>query len=181
VGLKELTNEIRAKAQREAKSLEKAAAEADAELEKARKEKKELVEAAKKDAERIVENERNEIIASARLKGKQMNSEAKETAVNAALEEVWKELLNLRKSSSYGKAMKKLIAEGEKELGKGTVVLVRKEDRKFESGSKETEISGGAIIQTKDGKISVNNSFEAIFEESQDELRKELYAKMFGE
>ncbi|MFH1586859.1 MAG: V-type ATP synthase subunit E [Candidatus Diapherotrites archaeon] len=180
MALKELINEIRAKAQRDANSLEKAAAEADAEVDKARKEKKELVEAAKKDAERIVENERNEIIASARLKAKQMNSKAKETAVNAALEEVWKELLNLRKDSSYAKVMKKLIAEGEKELGAGTVVLVRKEDKKFASGSKEAEISGGAIIQTKDEKISVNNSFEAIFEESQDELRKELYAKMFG-
>jgi vacuolar-type H+-ATPase subunit E/Vma4 len=63
------------------------------------------------------------------------------------------------------------------------VVFVRDEDRPLVQGYRlaklPSEFSGGAIIETSDGKIRVNKTLEEVFSQKKSEIRKQIYDRLF--
>jgi len=66
------------------------------------------------------------------------------------------------------------------------VVYVNSEDSKLAKKMKGVklagsaiECAGGAIVTTQDGRIRIDNTFEANFEERKDEMRKHIFDLLF--
>ena len=139
---------------------------------------------ARENAKNTADAEMNERISSAQLKGKRLIAEAIDKKIQQALEKAWQEFSKLKESAEYEKMMKKFITSAEKELGANAVVHVNKSDEKIAKrfsknvSQKPAQISGGAIVSTPDGRISIDNSLEAVFEQNREEAKKAIYSQM---
>ena len=76
------------------------------------------------------------------------------------------------------------MREGVRELGTASAtVYVRDEDRALVTGYKlaklPSEYSGGAILESPDGKVRVNKTLEDTFAQKKLQLKKQIYDKMF--
>jgi len=187
VGLNDLKKEMLRKAQKEAERIASGQKEKDnALLADARKEGKRVVEEAKKEVALLIENERNEQTAAARLQARKIISDAKEDVVERALEQAFEELKKLRNSDEYKEIFASLIKEGLREIGKDAVVYVNKNDAKLAHGpgvklaDKFIDCAGGALIESRDGRVRVDNTLEASFEEKKESLRKEVFTRIFA-
>ncbi len=189
MGLNDLKKEMRRKAEREAARLISEQKEKDdALLADARKEGRRVVEEAKKEVGLMVENEKNEQIAAARLQAKKIINDAKEDVVERALGQAFEELKKLRNEREYRALLASLIKEGTHEIGKDAVVYVKKNDAKLARGlglgvklvDKHIDCAGGALIESRDGRVRMDNTFEARFEEMKESLRKEVFTRIFG-
>lgn len=187
MGLEKLSRELLADAKKESDSIiAKAVREVEGIIGAAEEKKRKIVEGAKSAGREMALREKNEKISSANLGAKQLVDEEKNGAVEKALLEVFSQLGELRNDKSYQKLLKSLAAEGMKELGKDSVVIVNSKDhalakKLFPNTSKEAEnIAGGAIVASKDGLVRVDNSFEALFEQNMDGIKKDLFAELFG-
>lgn len=153
-------------------------------LKEAEKQKQAVLEAAEKEANALVEDEKREQFAAIQLKAKRIVSEAKEEAVNNNLGEVWTAFAKASKDADYPRLLKRLVEEGLDALGAGAVVQVNGKDvslaKKYAKNVKAVPgLSGGAIVSSPDGRISINNSLEALFEERRDEVRRMVFGKLF--
>ncbi len=142
----------------------------------AREQAKAIKAEEKRKAEELVENERRERISAAKLKAKKIVNEARNKLVDSALGEIWEEFREFPKQKEYAGFMKKIIMEAENELGKGTVMVSAEDLALAKKHSKNAvksgePITGGAIIATKDGKIIIDNSLEAIFGNNKEEIK----------
>lgn len=183
MSLKDVKKELLAETQKEIKNIKKQTEEEKNKiLSDAKNTKKEILNSAKKTVELIIDSETKEEISAANLESKRILNEAKELAVQNALEELWQEFLKIRKLKNYSKILKKLVEEGQKEIPGKKIILVNKKDKKLLKGFsnvKDSSIAAGAIITSSDGKIIVNNSFEALFEFQKDSLKKTLFKELF--
>ncbi|MFH1442821.1 MAG: V-type ATP synthase subunit E [Candidatus Micrarchaeota archaeon] len=184
MGLEALKQELNRKTASEASRIEnEGRAEAKLIKEGARKEMQKRQEKAEKDAENFVERERMRIPA-ARLKAKRIIQDAKYSLVDASLKEL-AEMLEAKTSNrrEYEKTLEALIKDGLSEVGKSALIHVRKQDAAFaKKYGKVVEIGcmGGAIISSEDGKLRINNTYEAILERKRDELEQQAFEAMFG-
>ncbi|MEM4554880.1 MAG: V-type ATP synthase subunit E family protein [Candidatus Anstonellaceae archaeon] len=186
MGFEELAQQIHKNAEAEGRKIIHAA-EKNAEkiVEEASKNAEESLKKAKAEAAAIVKQEHAERITSAKLAAKKIISEAKDDAVEAAVEEVWKEFVAAAtKKSTYPALLSKLVQEGLSELGaKEAVLYVRDEDRNLVSGYKlaklPPEYAGGVIVESADGKVRVNKTLDEMFLRKKDWLRKQIYEKLF--
>ncbi|PIO04178.1 hypothetical protein COT48_01765, partial [Candidatus Woesearchaeota archaeon CG08_land_8_20_14_0_20_47_9] len=85
----------------------------------------------------------------------------------------------------YEKTFEKLVKEGAKEVGEEFVLHVRAHDRELAKkygpvGKEPITTIGGVIVSTKDGRVQANNTFEALLEEHEEEIKREVFAKLFG-
>jgi V/A-type H+-transporting ATPase subunit E len=124
----------------------------------------------------------------------------KDRLVTNALDEVKKKLFNLQNSSAYIPILQNLIVNAGSALGGGTLdVILNKKDasRSIKINKLEKRITNktgnktrltiskqqtnkiGAILRTKDGKIFVDNTFEAIFKRRERELRLKIAKTLF--
>ncbi len=186
MGLEELEKQLMVDAKKESETtLSKATQEKEKIIAAALEKKKQIFAQAKNSAQELSQKERNERISAANLRAAQMIDEKKNEIVDLGLQQVWQELIELIDSKDYQKLLKKLIAEGEKELGKQCIVFVNKKDfadaKKISLNVSKSpiEIAGGAIIATKDEKVRVNNSLEAIFEQNKENIRREIFNELF--
>ncbi len=187
MGLEELRSEILRRTSEEVKRLE---AEAKQEEEKilgeADAERKRELDAAKADAAQAARDERNERLAAARLGAMRMRAEAKEEALENALGKILAEFEGIRGGDAYPALLKRLIEQGVREIGKDAVVQVNSEDQKFAKQWKfkmdpqPADIAGGAIISSKDGRVTIRSTLHELFEQQRDLARKEAYAELFG-
>ena len=149
---------------------------------KARKIKSE----AKNRARRLADAEGNERTSAAQLKARKMVSEAVNMKMDEALQKVWHEFAVWAQGKEYEKMLKELITGAEKELGGKCILQVNPRDikaaEKFSKNvaKKAEDISGGAILSTLDGRISIDNSLESIFAQRKDEAKKVLFSELFG-
>ena len=144
----------------------------------------------KKDAEkeigRLLEDERNERIAWARLESKRVLAEAREDAIKNTLEDFFGSLKSVRKSPEYKKFLATAVADAKDQLGKDASVHIVKGDKALLSAAKDADISedldalGGAMVESADGKIRIDLTLETLFESKRDEIRKQIYEKLFG-
>ncbi|MCX8197533.1 MAG: V-type proton ATPase subunit E [Candidatus Micrarchaeota archaeon] len=186
MGFEELAAEIERNAEAESKKIINTAQKnAEKIVEAAQKSAEESIKKAKAEIAAVVKQENAERATSARLSAKKIISEAKEDAVEASLEEVWKEFkAQATRKGTYQQLLSRLIEEGIRELGtRDVVVLVRDEDRHLVAGYRlaklPDEYSGGAIIESANGKIRVNKTLEEMFAKKKDTLRKAIYEKLF--
>ncbi|MEK6942063.1 MAG: V-type ATP synthase subunit E [archaeon] len=188
MGLEKLSRELLVDAKKESDSvIAKAVREAEAIIGAAEERKRKIVEDAKSTGHKMALREKNEKISAANLDAKQLIDEEKNAAIEKALAVVFSQLGELRGNKPYEKLLKSLAVEGIKELGKDSVVIVNSKDhgiakKLFPNTSKEAEnIAGGVIVATKDGLVRVDNSFEALFEQNKDSIKKSLFAELFGQ
>lgn len=186
MGFEELSGELHRQSEREGKKLIAASERAAEKIEEEAKEKAEQqLKAAKKEASQFVKQESSERMTSAKLSAKKIVDESRDEAVEACLRQVWHEFKSSSlKKSTYPALLSRLVSEGMAELGTtDAVVAVRDEDRQHLPGYKLSrlppEYSGGAIIESANGKIRVNKTLEEVFSQSKGELRKKIYDKLF--
>ena len=186
MGFEELASELHKSAEAEGRKIIHAAERgAEKAAEAAQEKADEQVRQAKKEAASAIRQEAAERLTSAKLAAKKMVDEARDEAVEATLHEVWKAFrASSLKKSAYPQLLSRLVAEGQKELGTAdAVIYVRDEDRPLLSGLKlgklPAEYSGGAIVESANGKVRVNRTLEEIFAQKKGELRKGIYDKLF--
>ncbi|HLC48396.1 MAG TPA: V-type ATP synthase subunit E family protein [Candidatus Norongarragalinales archaeon] len=152
--------------------------------EDARKDAEKREKIAEKEADEFVEREKMRIPA-ARLKARRIIQDAKYGMVERALAELG-EILEKKTANKreYEKMLGGLIEQGIREIGsKDPVIMVRKQDAAF--GKKfgkvmEIECMGGAIIASEDGRMRINNTFEALMEKGKEGLEQQAFELMFG-
>ncbi|PIN84715.1 MAG: hypothetical protein COV47_06005 [Candidatus Diapherotrites archaeon CG11_big_fil_rev_8_21_14_0_20_37_9] len=185
--IEDLKNSLLSEAKaEERKILSQAEKEATAITAKAKETAKKIKDDAKKKASETLSLEKKERLSAAKLKAKRVYSDARNKAVEKMLEKIKKEFEELPKSKSYEKFLKELIKQGEKEIGTCTVSVNAKDAKLAKKASKNVtskaeSIAGGAIITSKDKKVSIDNSFEAIFENKKEELTRIIYLEIFTE
>ena len=186
MGFEELASELHKSAEVEGKKLTNAAEKNAAKIvEAAQDNADEHVRAAKKEVASQIKQSSAERITSAKLSAKKIVDEARDEAVEAALHDVWKSFkaASLRKGT-YQELLNRLVKEGVQELGaKDATVYVRDEDKTLVSGFRTStlasEYSGGAIIESADGKIRVNKTLDEAFAQRKSNLRKQIYDQLF--
>ncbi|MCX8197960.1 MAG: V-type ATP synthase subunit E family protein [Candidatus Micrarchaeota archaeon] len=186
MGFEDLASELHKSAEAEARKIVHSAEKNAEKIEAEAKEKAELaVKAAKREAIEYSKQESSERLTSAKLSAKKIIDEAKEEAVDAALKQVWEQFKSESlKKSNYPQILDRLIREGLEELGaKDAIVHVRDEDRALVSGFRLAKLppgySGGAILESADGKVRVNKTLEEVFSQKKPQLRKEIFDRLF--
>lgn len=142
---------------------------------------------AEADVEKLLQEQRNERLAWARLESKRIIAEAREDAIKNVLEDFFEILQKAKKGKEYKNFLKKEIANAASELGSPVVVHILKGDRSLVPTLKNSKIVedldalGGAIVETNDGKVRIDLTLETLFETKRDEIRKQIYEKLFGD
>lgn len=165
---------------------------------KALEEEKNIIEKAKEEADNI----RNVILSEARAKASRMILDEKTKIIDEVIEKTKEKLKEFTKSKEkYVEILSKLIVDAGNTLGGGELeILLNKNDLKLplkidrlekiieEKTGKNTILKiidenlqtiGGAIIRTKDRKISINYTFEGIIDTHKRFLQKEVSKILF--
>lgn len=184
--LEEIKKGIESAASSNAKSIE----------EKAKQEKQEIISAARKEAETLVK-EANENIkrekhrlvqeyeARAEIDARNLVLSAKEEALDAELRRI-KTLIakRMKSSKSYPEIFKHALGYASSEMGSDIVITVSKEDRKFLGKSNaeivNKEIGGGVIIRSKDGRITLNATIDAMIDQNIGIVKEKVSEALFG-
>ena len=187
MGLEQLSKQLLMDAKKEANTVISAAEkEKEKIISDAEEKKRQLLSEAKRKAKEMAQRQKSELLSGASIRAKQIVDAEKNAVVEKALQAVFAEISLVRETKQYDKLLRTLAEEGQKELGKESIIIVNEKDhgvakKLFPHLSKETApITGGAIVSTKDGKIRVDNSFEAIFEQNKDWLKREVFEEMFA-
>ncbi len=186
MGFEELASELHKGAEAESKKIAHASeSEAKKIVKKAHNDAQAMLQQAKSDAAEFVKQESSEKLTSAKLSAKKIVDEAKSDAVEVSLKQVWQAFReNALLKENYPAILSRLIESGLSELGsRQAIVYVRDQDKElvqgFSTKSLPKQYSGGAIIESEDGKVRVNKTLEEIFSGKQPELRKKAYDKLF--
>lgn len=185
MGLESLCKEILERAHTQAEEADKeASAQMHEIVRQAHVQAKATLEEAQEEGKAFVDSERSEKLSAARLEAGRLLSEARESAVNSALEKVWAEFAKRRQMAGYREALGRLAKKAVDELGHPKpVVFANAQDAKLLRGKyrisdKALDCAGGVAAETPDGKIRVDYTFEEIFTHSREAVRKEIYARM---
>ena len=147
---------------------------------------------AKKEAESILE------------KGKKDSDNHKKILVSKANQDVKRDLMNTRekiiddcftkahhelsilKGKRYEDLVSKLISDGQKKLGNDISILVaRTGDKSFVSKQGLNvggmhEASGGVVIKSADGKVTLDNTFDGILKREKNKIRIKVGKLLFS-
>lgn len=189
MGIEKLTSSLLKEADDEAAKIV-AAAESHVKEMKAKERTKMagMEKQAEQEVEKVLKDQKNERLAWARLEAKRITAEAREDAINNAIEDIFDSLRDIRKSKEYKDFMLRSIPVAVKELEADKLTLhVLKDDKKLlpklpKSCKVATDLDalGGAMIETQDGKMRADLTLETLFELRRDELRKKISAELFG-
>ncbi len=184
MGLNELRQEISKQASSEAARIRREAqAEAEKILSEAREQAKALLarEAEKTKAE-VAQKEVG--VYAARLTAKKIVADARNAVLDEALKEVKRELEKLTRTSEYPKIFNQLAEEGKRVAGENCVFHVNKRDaalaKKFGNVVPTLDVIGGLVVTSRDGRLRVDNSFEALLEEHANELKQLAFEQFFA-
>jgi len=173
-----------------------------------KKQKQRGVQRAKEAAEILVKKAESEAelsklnsIANSKIKAKWVVLSKKETWIENVLNEAKNELKVLTQSKKYLRILEKLITEAGVILGgKELEVLLNTQDSalplkldnlanaigektgfetKLKLSEEKTEVIGGAIVRTDDGRIIMDNTFDDILRRKEKELRSEIAKILF--
>ncbi|OIO27945.1 hypothetical protein AUJ16_02010 [Candidatus Micrarchaeota archaeon CG1_02_60_51] len=184
MSLEKLGRDILERAESQAeKTLEEARAQArgiNAEAKrKAEERKRELLKAAEEEAKG---KERG--IYAARLQAARVTGRARDALVHDCLDAVLEELRDYSRTRAYERTLERLINQGKRELGGDAAVYVKKADGAIASKHAKVagfiETTGGAVIESRDARMRVDSTFEALVEEKREELAKRVFAELYG-
>jgi len=184
MGLNELRQEISKQALTETREIKrKAESEAQKIISEAREQAKALLE---REAEKTkAEVAQKEIgVYAARLQAKKIIADARNAVLNEALKQVKNELTKIAESREYPKIFEQLVKEGKNAIGKDCVLHVNKRDvtlaKKYGEVSATLNSIGGVVLISRDGRLRVDNSFEALLEEHANELKQLAFEQFFA-
>lgn len=131
---------------------------------------------------------RNIHLSEARRTARRTELSAKEEIINQCFQQASEKLRALT-GVEYKKVMDRLISESMELIGdKGVVTLTREEDKTILSSYPNLKIKdsivpglGGLIIESADGKIIVDNTFNAIVERKKEDIRTEVANILYPE
>lgn len=187
-GLQAVKAELRKDAEKKAaQALEEGDAQAQAVLEEARAQARQIVSRAEEEAQQQALEESSRV-SSARLAAARLVSEAREKAIGHALDSLLDELSSSASprnssKSGYEKLFQKLAKQGLKEV-EGGVIRCRRQDlalaRKAGRLGEPISCKGGLVVESADGRVRLDASFEGLLEERRDELGRKAFALLFG-
>ena len=157
-------------------------------LKKAKKELERELELERKKAERNITITRNIHLSNARRIARRSILVKKEELIEECFSEASRKLRELS-SEEYRKTIQNLIEDGMKLIGDEAVVIPTKEEDlaiirtfgKLTLSDERTGALGGVILKSKDGKVIVNNTFDALLERYKDDIRTEVASILFSE
>jgi len=181
--------------------LEEARKEAERIREEARKRAEARAEWVLRKARTQAETEKQRIIAGARLEVRKKRLEVQESLIREVISALRDRLAELG-DEEYFPMLVDLTAEALKELGvekavlrsnERTLKLLEARLQEFRGGvssklGREVEIhlgepiatTGGILVETQDGSVRVDNTFEARIERFESELRAKIAGALFG-
>ncbi len=197
-GLKGIANEVLVDVQKEAEEI----------ILKAEKNAKEILKAAKNDSDKIYATAMAEVVARAAFEKRKIDSKAdvdvrnqllkvKEALMQSAFEKAQLRLNEIINEDAYKALLSRLIEEAAKKIGsKKLIVKVNSKDKvwlkQFNMDflskrlradlilAEETTTSiGGCIVQTVDGKIVYDNTFENRIQQLEPAVRPEIAMILF--
>lgn len=187
-GLDALKRELRRSAEEKAALLlQEGEAEAQQVLAQAREQGKQLIERAVEEAILVSAGEASRI-SSARLRARKISSEALEQGIGKAIAALLKQLASSSSprnsgKSGYAKLFPKLAKKALLEVDAG-VIRCRKQDagmaRKLGRVGEAISCAGGVLVESPDGRIKVDATFEALVEEHSEELKKKAFELLSG-
>ncbi|HIH97733.1 MAG TPA: hypothetical protein HA346_01810 [Thermoplasmata archaeon] len=166
-------------------------------LKEAERQVKEIKERAKREAEEAgkkleVETEEKcgiveeRLTSNARQQAKREMLLTKEELIKEAFDRAREKLTQL-KESEYREILKKMLEEGKRLAGAECVVVPCKakdgeyiKSLGYQVSKESVKGSGGAIIRSKDGSISVDQTFEGIIDRNWNELRIKVARALFS-
>jgi vacuolar-type H+-ATPase subunit E/Vma4 len=188
MGFDELASELHRSAEAEGRKIAEAAEKAAGKVVgEAQDRAADSIKAAKKEAAELSEQESSERVTSARLAAKKILDEARDHAVEQTLREAWGKYKSAAlRRDAYSALLSRLVKEGAGELGSAAgsiTVYCRAEDAQLLAGYRvarlPAEYSGGAIVESQDGRVRVNRTLEEEFAQKKPLLRKQIYDKLF--
>ena len=181
--LDQLRKEIRQESARQRSvALKDAEAEGERVLKDAERAAKALLDEARKKA-RDEASQKLSQVSAARLEGKKRVAEARDAVVAEQLADVRTALAEFADSGKCDAVLKDLADQGQRALGGNVRILARKKDggklKKWGYADVgEIDCWGGCIVASVDGRIRVNNTFEALYEQSLDKLRQAIFEEL---
>ncbi len=146
-----------------------------------------LEKEAEAEVEKLLKEQKNERLAWARLEAKRVVAEAREDAINSAIDDIFSSLKEIKGSKEYKTFISRKVSEAVNELGGKLTIHVAKGDKNLlPKLPKECRVVadldalGGAMIETEDGKMRVDLTLETVIELRKDELRKKISSELFG-
>ena len=177
MGLDEVKEEIISSAKRESEQiLRDAQKQADEIKSHALKEVEEYKAKAKRNNEKMLETLEKKEIANAKFDARKKLLDVKKSIISKAIEEA-KEKLDKMGESEREKYVLSLLNKAKKEIEAGTVYANKKDRKAIEKAGlkfEEADIFGGIIAETKDGKISVNYSYDEMLIDIVDNSIREI-------
>ena len=182
MGLDEVKNEIISGAKRESEQiLKEAQKQADEIKSHALKEVEEYKAKAKKNNEKMLKTLEKKEIANAKFDAKKKLLDTKKSIISKAIEEA-KDNLDKMNEPEREKYVLSLLNKAKKEIEVGTVYANKKDRKAIEKAGlkfEETDIFGGIIAETKDGRISVNYSYDEMLNEIVEKSIREIEKALF--
>ena len=156
-------------------------------IKEAEKQAKNIIQTAQKEAEiqaeRIIEDGKQQSKKQKKILLSKTNQELKRDIMNTKekiIDDCFTKAhheLSILKGERYEKLVKKLIKDGQKKLGNDCAILVTRDiDKNIATnlGLKikgKIDSSGGIILKSADGKVSLNNTFDGILKRDKDKIR----------
>lgn len=154
------------------------------------KETRKIVEKIEQEYEKGAVVIRNTIISGAKIESKRIQLLVREAIINECFIRAEKKLANMD-GEVYEKFLDRIIREGVDVVGENTVMRCAEKDirivKKIASSLNATvdknflNTTRGVIIESKDGKIRVDNTFDGILSRNKESFRKEVAEILFGE
>ncbi|MCG2826685.1 MAG: V-type ATP synthase subunit E [Thermoplasmatales archaeon] len=149
-----------------------------------------MIEKIRQAYENDAETVKNTILSGAKIESKRIQLQVREDIINECFIRAEKNLANMD-GGVYEKFLDRIIREGVDVVGENTVMrcaekditVVKKIASSLNVGIDKNFLNTirGVIIESKDGKIRVNNTFDGILSRNKESVRKEVAEILFGE
>ncbi len=154
------------------------------------KETGKMIEKIRQAYENDAETVKNTILSGAKIESKRIQLQVREDIINECFIRAEKNLANMD-GGVYEKFLDRIIREGVDVVGENTVMRCAEKDitvvKKIASSlnvgidKNFLNTTRGVIIESKDGKIRVDNTFDGILSRNKESVRKEVAEILFGE
>ena len=138
-------------------------------------------------AEREIENWKKSQIAKIKQQIKKQILNKKEEVITESFDRA-KETLKKLSGEGYRSIIKNLIEIGIRDVGRDCIVAPSRDEDiavarelGINVSNKRINAIGGVIIKSEDGKITIDNTFEAIIERKKEDIRSEIGKLLFME
>ena len=191
MGLETVVDDIKQEARARADEIvEEAEEDKEARLSEARDEAESIVEQAREEAEKEAENLREQEVSSAKLEARKMVSREERDLLANLRSDVRDELASLDEGREG--MTRTLLESGVEELGDDEGSVYASEDDEgmvqdlvedfdgFEYGG-TTDILGGVVVESANGEVRVDNSFDSVLERVWNDSLREVSAHLLGD